>query len=209
MDCLEHGMLGVVDLCALLLCRRAPKKKNHPRPGTIDCSEDGIGKRFPTEIFVLHWLALLDGQQGVQHEHTLARPPAQIAMTAFDPGLLVHILQGRRNGGRSRNRKAKSHGLIGPVVWVLPDDYHANRIKVAELERREHFLWRWIDNLLLPRRLDLGHAGLEVRLLELGAQCGLPFLPEKAHPLRTWFARLWGFLHDVLLLRLGRLSALR
>jgi hypothetical protein len=79
--------------------------------------------------------------------------------------------------------------LVGSVIGVLANDHHAYRIKVAELKSGEHLVWRRIDDLLLPRGLDLRQARLEVGLLQLRAQGRRPARAEGDRGLRAWLPR--------------------
>ena len=142
-------------------------------------TDGGIGELLPAQRGMAVGLMGTHGQRGIEQQHTLARPPLQVAALRHRGAqvllyLLEDILQRGRKGHTVLYREAQPVGLARLVVRVLPENDHLHLLKRTEVEGIEDEPPRRIAcrrGVLLP---DGCRQLLEIRLAELTAQLLFP-----------------------------------
>ena len=177
---LEHIVLRRVDQFPLGACETAPEQEDHARTALRDAADDGIREGLPADGAVGGRLAAAHGQDGVQQENALPGPGLQVgtarhadAQVRLD--LPENVLQRRRGGHASRNRKRQAHRLPVTVIGILPQDNDLHRRQRGQLEGLENAPARREDHL---PGLFLGVQETDklrkVRFIELALQSLLP-----------------------------------
>ncbi len=140
--------------------------------------------------------------RGIQQEHPLTRPPAQVsAFRIGRPRIPVDfpedIDQGRRVGNSVTNREAQSVGLPGSVIWILPDNYNLQRIGIAVRKGGKNLrpFRKTAMRLVLPA-YEIGEF-TEVRFIEFRLHQGFPiriyfYFHKDLCGILTGNNRLWG-----------------
>ena len=112
----------------------------------------------------------LNGQDGVEQQHTLVGPAAEVTVVGnrqaeFGLYFPVNILQGGRDLYPGPHREAQAVRLAYAVIGVLPQDDHLHPIERGVLEGVENFVTRREHPLAgaflrLQKSAQLGHIGL-------------------------------------------------
>ena len=102
-------------------------------------------------------LSLSDRQHVVDHEDALFGPSFEVpvARNGRKAGnirivheFLVNIAEGWRGLDAPADRKTNPVSLVGPVIWVLPNDHELGFGQRAEVQRGKGVLGRWIYRVL-------------------------------------------------------------
>ena len=124
-------MLVGIDQADFVLGVVAPQHEDDVAALAGECFDDGIGEGLPTDAAVTARFAALDGETGVEQQHALIRPGAQVAVIGRDKAgnaafeFFVDVLQRGRYTHAMRHGKGEPHRLSGLVVGVLTEDDHA------------------------------------------------------------------------------------
>ena len=158
----------------------APKEEDETAALLAEGRYGGIGKGLPTVVLVAAGLMGTDGEGGVEEQHTLLGPAAEVAAGDGDAGaevgvdFLDDVDQRRRHLDALRHRETEPHGLARLMVGVLAKDDNFHAVERCMIEGRENEASRRIASVLLPlgdeELLQLG----EVRCLKLRLQHLIP-----------------------------------
>ena len=151
----EHQMARGVDEGCLAACGGAPQHEHEMLPVLAEQADDLVGEGLPPVSAMAEGLAGTHGEAGVEQEHTLAGPAAQIAALGDGgTGLGLYLLEDIAQRGREIHpvihAEAKPMGLARAMIGVLAQDDHldlAERRTVESIE--DEMPWR----IAGPRRV--------------------------------------------------------
>lgn len=145
----------------------------------IYIGNDRVREFFPTYAAVGCGKSCLDGENGVQKEHSLARPWGKVGGTAHHDSairadFLEDIFERRRSGYALGHAEAQSHCLPGAVIGILAQNNHLGILHGTQFEGLEDVATLGINGHAGCLGLVKGlHQLREIRLFEFGGQ-GLP-----------------------------------
>ena len=138
--------------------RLAAPQQEPRRPGLLKQTNHNLrSKRLPTQVGVAVLASGLDGQAGVEQEHTLFGPGIQPTARWALPARLVSF-QNIKNSAQRRpcaggRRKSQAVGVTRAGVRVLTKDHHTHVLRRHQAKCTKWVVWR---NRLLPRGLANG-----------------------------------------------------
>lgn len=148
-------------------------------PVKAEQAYDLIGKCLPTVPAMAESLVLPYGQTGVEEEHTLSGPAAQIA--AYRDGrarlglyLLKDIAERRRKLHTVIHTEAESVSLARPMIRVLPQDDNLDLTEWGAVESIEYEMPRGIATAGGVLRMNKADEFAKVRFGKLVAQYCFP-----------------------------------
>ena len=123
-----------------------------------------------------------DGERGVEHEYTLARPRTEVAVDRWrDPKIGLEFFEDVDERWRKPDAvvhaEAETVRLPWAVVRILAEKHDPDVGEGGEMQGRENLVVRRVHLVGGTLRCDEAHEFLPVRLLELGAQDGIPVGP--------------------------------
>ncbi len=147
---LQNQVAGSVDERRLAAGKIAPQHKYQPAALQRQLADGLVGEILPANLLVAARLVVLDREHGIEQQHPLCRPAAQVAMRSRRDAqvllqLLIYILQRRRNAAAARNRKTEPHSLPRIVVGILPQNDHFDLLKGRAVESIENEAARRIN----------------------------------------------------------------
>src|SRR5581483_7255375 len=107
------------------------------------------------------WLAVFNGECGVEQQNALVCPAAEIA-SAWHAAVEISmqffedVAQAWRQRHSLGHRKSQSMRLARTVIWVLSEDYHVHSLQRRELQRTEDAS-RVDDSPRSPKRFNFAH----------------------------------------------------
>lgn len=136
----------------LALRMAAPQDEDARRIALRHRRHAGIGNRLPAALCMAARLPCFHRQRVVQKQHALPRPAFQIARSrrrnaAIGLKLFVNIPERGRQRYPIGHRKAQAMRLPRPVIRVLPQDHHFDRLQRCQLKRAQPAAARRIDHL--------------------------------------------------------------
>ncbi len=157
--------LAIFPSLRLTLRVGAPKHESERLLTFHQLIEDGIRQALPADACMARGLTLLNGQAGVQKQHSLACPVLKETFRprgapVFPRKLLVDVSQTRGKLDARKNIERQPVGLSRPMVGILTEDHHAHGFRRGERQCAQGV-----------RRVDSGASGnaLPQELIQLQA----------------------------------------
>jgi hypothetical protein len=138
MNTLENIVLGAVDTCTTLLCRRAPGQEDNTVCALLtDKINDLLCELFPALTGMRVSLMGAHSETCVQQQDTTVSPRCEQASFVrrrlerwiFLLQCFVDILEGWRSRSRGSDGEAKTVSLIIVMIWILAEDDSLDGIK--------------------------------------------------------------------------------
>jgi hypothetical protein len=130
-NALEHIVLGAVDTCTALLCRRAPGQKDNTASALLaDKIDDLLCKLLPAFTGMRVGLVGAHSEAGIQQQYAAISPRCEqtsLVRWRFERRIFlfqcfVDILEGWGRRSRGPDGKTKAVSLVVIMVWVLAED---------------------------------------------------------------------------------------
>lgn len=136
---LQDQITRSINHCALLLRIATPQHIDNTLLALGNKPHHRIGKSFPASSCVRSCLVRPDGQNSVEHQHSLFRPAVEIStqrhgLTHIISHLLEDIAQRWRKIHSIIHREAQAIGLSVSVIGILTDNHHLQVIEWAFIE---------------------------------------------------------------------------
>lgn len=140
-------MLRSINEFFLALCERSPEDKYDKFSIFRYSLNDKIRECSPAKMLMARSFSELDCEYGIQEEHALARPVAEIATSPLDTKItlefFVDISETWWQYLILTNTKSKSICNSWSVIGVLPEDDNFDLIKWGEFECSVDLMFWW------------------------------------------------------------------
>ena len=136
-----------------LFLRMAAPQHEHARVGLCrDGGDHGVGDGFPAFALMRGGLAVLHRQRGVEQQHALPCPMAQVAVGGAGQAqigfeFLVDIDQTGRHFHPRLDRERQAMRLPRAVIGVLTQNHDFHRIQRGQLQRGQPRACRGVNGL--------------------------------------------------------------